>query len=673
MLPFPQAGIEAMSKNQKKLGDEIVWHPSEELRRKSRFQAFLDQAGLPDRAALCARADEDPHWYWNALLKFLDIRFYKPYSRVLDTSKGVQWPVWCVDGTTNIVLNCIDKHRGTAVWNKIWIEWEGEDGATRSLTYAEMDAEICRFASALKAQGIGKGDVVGLYLPMLPESFAAMFAIMKIGAAVLPLFSGFGPQPIAVRLNDAEAKAVVTVDGTLRRGNEGAMKAVLDEALAECPSVRDVFVIRRLGDRIDCPMMAGRDHWWHEVTAGQPIETPTEKMGAEDMAFLVYTSGTTGRPKGVIATHCGSIGKLALDIGLCFDFKESDRMMWVSDMGWVVGPFTGLATSFFGGSLVVAEGTPDYPDAARHWRLMQEYGVTWLGIAPTTVRGMMRYGDEVDGFDYSKLRIMASTGEPWTEDAWRWLFQRVGGESVPILNYCGGTECFGGIISSSILEPMKPGTFSGPMPGTGAMVVDAEGNQAAPGVLGELVMTTPSIGNTRGLWRDNERYLDGYWGMYGDKWRQGDWAMIDEDGYWYVTGRSDDVINISGKRTGPTEIEGALMSSGRVSEAAVIGVPDAVKGAALCCVCVPMPGEDTGDGLRGALSNAVTDALGRSYRPRDILFVSDLPKTRNMKIMRRVVRSVVLGENAGDLSSLVNPEAVEELRVRTSQLGKESE
>ncbi len=641
----------------------IAWRPSETVRRESRMQAFLDRVGLVDRNALCDRADADPEWYWNELLEFLDVRFYRPYSRVLDLSKGIQWPAWCIDGTTNVVLNCIDKHRDTEVWGKVWIEWEGEDGAKRSLTYREMDAEISRFAAALKARGVGRGDVVGLYLPMLPESFAAMFAVMKIGAAVLPLFSGYGPQPIAVRLNDAEAKAVVTADGTLRRGSEVAMKAALDEALVDCPTVKDVFVVERLGDRTDCPMTEGRDHWWHEAIKDQPTDTPTEEMGAEDMAFLVYTSGTTGKPKGVIATHCGCLGKLALDIGVCFDFKETDRMMWVSDMGWVVGPFTGLATSFFGGSVVVAEGTPDYPDTTRHWRLMQEYGVTWLGIAPTTVRGMMRYGDEVDGFDYSKLRIMASTGEPWTEDAWRWLFERVGGEKLPILNYCGGTECFGGIIASAILEPMKPGCFSGPMPGTGAKVLDADGNPAAPGVLGELVMTTPSIGNTRSLWRDDDRYLDNYWSMYGDKWRQGDWAMIDADGYWFVTGRSDDVINISGKRTGPTEIEGALMSSGRISEAAVIGVPDAVKGAALCCVCVPMPGETADDGLRGALSNAVTDALGRSYRPRDILFVSDLPKTRNMKIMRRVVRSVVLGEPSGDLSSLVNPEVVEELRA----------
>ncbi len=644
----------------------IVWRPSETLRRESRMQAFLDKVGLVDRNALCARADADPERYWDELLQFLDLKFYRPYSRVLDTSKGIQWPVWCVDGTTNVVLNCIDKHRGTPVWDKTWIVWEGEDGEKRSLSYAEMDSLICRFAAALKARGCGRGDIVGLYLPMLPESFVALLAVVKIGAAVLPLISGYGPQPIAVRLNDAGAKAVVTADGTLRRGTEEAMKQTLDEALPDCPTVQDVFVIERLGDRIACPMTEGRDRWWHDAIADQPEDTPTEEMGAEDMAFLVYTSGTTGKPKGVIATHCGCMAKVALDIGVCFDFKSTDTMMWVSDMGWVVGPLTALSTSYFGGTLLIAEGTPDYPDTTRHWRLMQENGVTWLGIAPTTVRGMMRYGDEVDGFDYGKLRIIASTGEPWTDDAWRWLFERVGGERVPILSYCGGTECFGGIISSGILEPMKPGCFSGPVPGTGARVVDADGNPAAPGVLGELVMTTPSIGNTRSLWRDDARYMESYWSLYGTMWRQGDWAMIDEDGYWTVTGRSDDVINISGKRTGPTEIEGALMSSGRISEAAVIGVPDPVKGAALCCVCVPMPGETADDGLRGALSNAVTDALGRSYRPRDILFVSDLPKTRNMKIMRRVVRSVVLGEPAGDLSSLVNPEAVEELRARTS-------
>lgn len=643
---------------------EIAWRPSEMLRRESRMQAFFDRVGVADRTALNDRADADPAWFWDELIDFLDVRFYEPYDTILDTSKGVPWPVWCSGGKTNVVLNCIDRHRDTPVWDKVWIVWEGEDGERRELSYREMDEEICRFASALRARGYGKGDIVGLYMPMVPEGFAAMFAILKIGGIVLPLFSGYGPEPIRVRLNDGGARAVVTVDGTLRRGAPVAMKAALDDALGGCPTVEDVFVVQRLGDRVACEMTAGRDHWWHDSVKGQTADALTEIMEAEDPAFLVYTSGTTGKPKGTIGTHCGGVVKTALDIGICFDFKESDRMMWVSDMGWLVGPLTAMAVTFMGGSQVLLEGTPDYPDTTRHWRVMQDNAVTWLGIAPTTVRGMMRYGDEVDGFDFSALRIMASTGEPWTLDAWRWLFERVGDSRAPILNYCGGTECFGGIVASALLEPIKPCSFSGPMPGTGARVVDADGNPAEPGVLGELVMTTPSIGNTRSLWQDDERYLESYWSMFPDKWRQGDWAMVDAEGYWYVTGRSDDTINISGKRTGPSEIEGALMSSGRISEAAVIGVPDPMKGAALCCVCVPMPGEEADDALRGALSNAVTEALGRSYRPRDILFVSDLPKTRNMKIMRRIVRSVILDEPAGDLSSLVNPEAVEELRAR---------
>jgi acetyl-CoA synthetase len=625
---------------------DILWRPSDEIITQSSMHAFLDHVALADLDALNRKADADPAWFWDASLQFMDMQFYRPYDRVLDQSRGVQWPEWCVGGTTNVVLNCIDKHRDTPIWNKPYTIWEGEDGEKRTLTYAEFDAEVCRFAAALRSRGLGRGDVIGLYLPMMPESFAAFFAILKIGGIVLPLFSGFGPQPIQVRLEDSSAKAIVTADGTLRRGTEVPMKTTLDEALAAAPTVRDVFVIRRLG--CDCPMHAGRDHWWHDVTAGQPTEVPTEEMGADDQAFLVYTSGTTGKPKGTVATHCGAVAKTALDFGVCFDFRSS----------------------YFGGSLVIVEGTPDYPDTGRHWRVMQENDVTWCGIAPTTVRSMMRHGDEVDAFEFSSLRIFATTGEPCTRDAWLWLFERVGGGRVPILNYCGGTECFGGIVASSLLSPMSPGSFTGSMPGAGARILDTAGNPTPAGQLGELVMTTPSIGNTRGIWRDDERYLDSYWSMYGDKWRQGDWAMRDEHGFWYVLGRSDDTINVAGKRTGPAEIEEALMSSGQISEAAVVGIPDPIKGAALCCVCVPMPGVEPNAALRGSLSAAVTETLGKSYRPKDIILVSDLPKTRNMKIMRRVVRSVITGEDAGDLSSLVNPETVDELKVATETLSE---
>ncbi len=646
--------------------DDIMWRPSGDVIAQSAMRAFLDQLGLSDLEALNNKADADPAWFWNAALEFIDMRFYRPYDSVLEQPRGIQWPQWCVGGTTNVVLNCIDKHRGTAIWAKPYIIWEAENGEKRELSYAELDAEVCRFASALRAQGYGRGDVIALYLPMLPESFVAFYAILKIGAIVMPLFSGYGPQPIQVRLNDSEAKAIVTADGTFRRGSEVAMKAVLDEALALSPTVQDVFVIQRLGG--DCPMQPGRDHWWHDVTAGQPLDIQTEEMGAEDQAFLIYTSGTTGKPKGTIATHCGAVAKTAFDIGVCFDFRASDRMLWVSDFGWLVGPLTAISSSYYGGSIVIVEGTPDYPDPSRHWRVMQENDVTWCGIAPTIVRAMMGGVDEVDAFDFSALRILASTGEPWTRDAWLWLFERVGGSSVPILNYCGGTECFGGIIASSLLSPVSPGSFSGSVPGAGARILDEDGKPTPVGELGELVMTSPSIGNTRSLWRDDDRYIENYWSLYGNKWRQGDWAMQDEQGFWYVSGRSDDTIKVAGKRTGPAEIEDVLMSTGQVLEAAVVGIPDPIKGSALCCVCVPMPGVNADTTLGAALSTAITDTLGKSYRPKNIVFASDLPKTRNMKIMRRVVRAVLTGDDAGDLSSLVNPETVAELKLALGAL-----
>jgi acetyl-CoA synthetase len=643
---------------------DVYWRPSARTIAESRIQAFITAVGASDYEDLNARSEADPSWYWDALIKYLDIRFFAPYTQVMDTAKGIPWTRWCIGGTTNIVLNCLDRHRNTPRWNRTYMVGITEDDKQKSFTYAEFDAEVCRLANAFRAEGLGKGDVISLYMPGLPEAYIALFAIIKIGAIALPLFSGYGPEPIVVRLVEGEAKAVVTADGTWRRGREIAMKQSLDEALQSCPTVRRVFVVRNLGDKVPCPMKKGRDLWWHEAVAKQSAEAATEPMGSDDVALLVFTSGTTGKPKGTKLSHAGFTVRLAMDYGLIFDMRETDRMMWISDMGWLVGPMTAVGTTVNGASLVVAEGTPDYPDTGRHWRLMQEQRITYQGIAPTTVRSLMRYGDEVDRYDFSALRIIMGSGEPWTHDAWVWLFERVGKMRVPILNYTGGTEVGGGIVGSTVIHPMKPCSFSGPMPGTGARIFDDAGKPVGPGQLGELVMTLPSIGLTRSLWKDDDRYIETYWSMYDNVWRHGDWAIMDDDGLWYLLGRSDDTLKISGKRTGPAEIEGVLMATGKIVEAAVIGLPDDIKGNAVGCVCVPMPGVAASEALRAELSQAVVAKMGTSYRPKQVIFVSDLPKTRNLKIMRRMVRSVILGEPAGDTSSLVNPEAIDELRAR---------
>ncbi len=643
--------------------EPIAWRPSPEIQEKSNLTAFLRAENLPDFAALLARSNEDPEWFNDAVIRHYGIRFFQPYTQILDTSGGIEHARWCVGGTTNVVLNALDKHRDTEIWNKDALVWEGEDGRKRKWTYAEYDAEVSRLATALRRLGLGPGDAIGLFMPLGLEVAAAFLAIAKIGGIVVPLFSGFGKQAIAVRLNDCEAKAVIAVDGALRRGKRVPMKATLDAALADIPSVTDVVVFKHLDDPV--PWDKTRDHWWHELLADAPMEAPTEPVDAEATLMVVHTSGTTGKPKGTVHTHCGLYTKIIIDLVLCQDFKESDRLLWMTDMGWIVGPFQILLAGAMGATLILAEGTPDYPDQGRIWRLMQDYRVSYLGIAPTIVRIFMAQGtDVVEHYDLSQLRITVTTGEPWTPDAWHWFFAHVCKQKVPILNYSGGTEIGGGIIGSIVTRPLKPCSFNAPLPAMGASVVDEEGKPIASGQVGELVMNIPSIGLTRGLWKDPERYLDTYWRTFEGLWRHGDWSAIDEDGMWYVLGRSDDTLKVAGKRTGPAEIEGIVLETGLIREAAAIGVPDEVKGSAVVCVCVPGEGVTADEDLKTTLIEAVVTGHGKAFRPKDVVFVSDLPKTRSMKIMRRVVRATYLGVEPGDLSSLVNPAALEELRAK---------
>jgi acetyl-CoA synthetase len=643
---------------------QYIWTPPPDLVANSNLTAFLQATGQRDYDDLAARADADPAWLMQEVFKFCDVRFYRRPDTMLDLSDGQPFARWCVGGTTNIVLNCIDKHRGTPVWDQTFLVWEGEDRQQqRSLTYAEFDREVGRLAQGLRDLGIVRRDVVAIYMPNLPETFVAFFAALKLGAIVMPLFSGFGPSPIQSRLNHGGAKAVITASGTWRRGVPAPLKSVLDVALEAAPSVQHVIVAECFGLAIETPMHRGRDHRWSDVVAGRDGAIATEEMQAEDPAILLYTSGTTGEPKGCVWTHISFIGSMVTrDIIICGDFKASDRFFFFSDMGWMVGAMCACIPSFAGGSLLIAEGTPDYPDTGRFWRLIADHRVSYLGVSPTIVRSLMRYGLEVENYDLSSLRITASGGEAWTDTPWLWFFEHVCKKKIPIINISGGTEVGGCIFTGTPNHPMNPGSFSRPALGVGADIVDMTGKSLPAGTVGELVLRHASIGLTKSLWKADARYLESYWSTLPGLWVHGDFAMRGHDGLYYILGRSDDTIKISGKRTGPAELEGILIATGKLAEAAVFGVPHPVKGSAIVCACVPMPDVAGNSGLAGELSSAIVAGMGASYRPETILFVDDLPRTRNLKIMRRVLRAVLERKDPGDLSALANPEAVERLR-----------
>jgi len=445
-----------------------------------------------------------------------------------------------------------------------------------------------------------------------------------------------------------------------RRGKSIAMKPIVDQALEDIPSVQKVIVYKRTG--MDVPMSSRRDVWWHDFIAGQPAKAQTEHTDAEDLLMIIYTSGTTGRPKGAVHTHCGFPIKSAQDMAHGFDIQEFDTMFWMTDMGWMMGPWEVFGVLILGASMLIYEGAPNYPDVDRVWALVERHSVTCLGLAPTFVRAIMPYGDEpVLRHDLSSLRILGSTGEAWNPDPWCWLFETVGQGKVPIINYSGGTEISGGIVMGNVLRPLKPCAFSGVPPGMAADVVNESG-QSVKGEVGELVVRQPWIGMTRGFWKDQQRYLETYWSRFPDLWVHGDFAVIDEDGMYYILGRSDDTIKVAGKRIGPAEVENVLVSHPVVTEAAAIGVPDEIKGQVVVAFVVLQDNSEPTEALRAELRLRVTKELGKPLAPRDIRFVRDIPKTRNAKVMRRLIRSAYLSEELGDLGALVNPDSLEEIR-----------
>ncbi len=641
-------------------GGEIVWEPPPDYIENANLTAFMRQHGLADFDALMRRSTEDVAWFTDAVLKFLDIRFYQPYSQVLDLSDGIAWPRWCVGGKMNIVHNCLDKYSGTPAEGRAALVWEGEEGDTRTLTYGELYRQVNQTANALRELGLGKGDAIGIYMPMTPEIVVALLAIAKIGGVILPLFSGYGVSAVVTRLADADAKALFTADGFLRRGKPVAMKPTADQAAAQVPTLQHMIVLNRAG--IETPMQPGRDHWWHELIPRQSEQAATEITAAEDRLMIIYTSGTTGRPKGAVHTHCGFPVKAAQDMAFGTDVHPGQVIYWMTDMGWMMGPWLVFGALILGAAFFIYDGAPDFPGPDRLWSMVARHKLTTLGLSPTLVRALIPHGEApFRKHDLSSLRFFASTGEPWNPGPWMWLFENVGQGKRPIINYSGGTEISGGIVMGNPILPLKACAFSGPCPGMAADVFDEDGNSVTDQV-GELVIKAPWIGMTRGFWRDPDRYLETYWSRWENVWVHGDFAARDSDGLWYILGRSDDTIKIAGKRLGPAEVESILVQHEEIMEAAAIGVPHPIKGSELVVFCVMAPGYEPCEDLRAELRQMLVNAMGKPLAPREILFVSDLPKTRNAKVMRRMVRAAYLGQDPGDTSSLVNPEAVEEIR-----------
>jgi len=635
---------------------DVVWRPTPEMTKSARMARFMTRHRVPSLPALQQRSVEDPEWYWDAVSKDIGLRWARPYTRVLDESRGIAWPRWFVGGEMNLTANCLDRHLEAGRGERTAIVWEADGGDTRTLTYAELAAEVNRLAGALARLGVGAGDRVGIFLPMSPEAAIATLAVVRLGAIYTPCFSGYGAQAVASRLQDCEAKVLITADGFHRRGQVVRLKETADEAAAACPSVRHVVVARRLGREV--PWTPGRDRWWHDEIADQPAERQALGVDADRPCLIIYTSGTTGRPKGAVLTHGGFSIKPAHDWAYLFDVGETDRVAWLTDLGWLMGPMLITATLILGGTAVLFEGTPDYPGPDRLWALAARHRVTVMGLSPTAVRGLMPHGaDWATRHDLSALRILGSTGEPWNPEPFMWLFENVGRRRVPIINYSGGTEISGGIIGSFPIAPVKPCSFYGPIPGIAAEVFD-ENAKPVRGQVGELVITRPWPGMTQGFWRDPARYEETYWSRWPGVWVHGDWAYIDDEGFWYVQGRSDDTLKIAGKRLGPAEVESVLVGHPAVAEAAAIGVPHPVKGEAIVCFAVLKPGQDAADALRTELGDRVAQHMGKALKPERVLFARDLPKTRSAKIMRRVIRATYLGQEPGDLSSLENPASV---------------
>jgi acetyl-CoA synthetase len=602
----------------------MIWEPSREFIESTNVWRFLRRLGLADREAFLLFSRREPERFWEEMLREMRVEWFEPYRQCLDLSRGPEWSQWFLGGRLNIAHNCLDRWADS---DRVACIQESENGTTRSLTFSDLRRDANRVANGLLALGLQPGDRVALCMPMLPEILAILYGCFKAGLTVVPIFAGFGPGAIATRLDDSGARVLFTASHLERRGKRLPLAGKM-------PSVEHAIVV-------DGPLFPD-----------QPDEAPTASLDSEHRAFILYTSGTTGKPKGAVHTHAGCLAQMGKEIWLGFDHGDDDRFFWLSDIGWMMGPWTILGNHLFGGTIFLYDGAPDFPGPMRLWEMIERHRITTFGISPTAIRLLSKSAGELPPME--SLRLLGSTGEPWDDAAWMWFFDRVGRRRCPIINISGGTEIAGSFLFPLPIQPLKPSSLGGPAPGMATECVDETGAPVR-GRTGYLVCTAPCPSMTRGIWNDPKRYLDTYWSRFPGWWYHGDWASVDEDGHWFLHGRADESMNVAGRKVGPAEVEEAMMQYAGVAEAAVIGVPDEIKGEAIVGYAVPKPGVALDP---AAICAKVVDYLGPTFRPREVIVVAELPKTQSGKIVRRLMRQKYLGEPLGDLSTVANLQAL---------------
>ena len=589
----------------------------------------MTRLGFSDREAFLRFSRDEPERFWGELMREMEVRWFQPYSHVLDASRGPEWTQWFVGGRLNIADNCVDRWAGSG---RIACIWENEAGETGTLTFEELFDQANRTANGLLARGLRPGDRVGLCLPMVPEILPIFYGCLKAGIIVVPIFAGFGAAAIAARIGDCGPRLVFTASALTRRGKRvplaEKMPASIDRILVDVPE-------------------------WRAFLASQSPRLATEALDSEHRALMLYTSGTTGKPKGVIHTHAGCLAQMGKEILLAFDHQPGDRFFWLSDIGWMMGPWSIIGNHLFGGTVFFYDGAADYPAPGRLWETITRHGITTFGVSPTAVRVLMKTGETPPAMP--SLRLLGSTGEPWDEKSWLWFFEKVGRARLPIINISGGTEIVGCFVMPLPIQGLKPCTVGSAAPGMAAEVVDERGGPVR-GRMGYLVCTKPAPSMTRGIWNDPARYIETYWSRFPGVWYHGDWASIDEDGQWFLHGRADESMNVAGRKVGPAEIEEALLRHAGVAEAAAIGVPDEIKGEAIVGFVTPRPGVQLD---AASVCATVAQELGAAFRPRKVVIMAELPKTQSGKIVRRLLRQEFLGSPPGDLSTVANPGSLE--------------